>query len=147
MLTRAEMKEHVKAHLQHVLIPKDLPMGYVMKIAFLDAIITVIGLGIWFLPAVAGFYPGAFDTMVHVTLGALITILGFFRMALGHLSAWMEIVLIFLGLLVMRLPHFMSMEWNAKYNMGHLAAGGAVVVLAIISGLITAVAGKKYRKV
>jgi heme/copper-type cytochrome/quinol oxidase subunit 4 len=143
MLTRQEIQAHIKDHLQYVLIPKGLPLSYVIRIAFVDAIITVIGLSIWLTPLFAGFYPGAFDTTVHVALGALITALSFFRVTLAYLSAWVEIVLIALGILVLRIPHFMHMEWNSKYTMGHMAAGGAIIVLAAISGLMTWVQLKK----
>ncbi len=85
MITRQEIQAHVKDHLQYVLIPKGLPMGYVVRIAFVDAIITVIGLCVWLMPLAAGLYPGAFDTTVHVALGSLITTLAFFRVMLAQL--------------------------------------------------------------
>ncbi len=146
MLTRQEIQAHVKDHLQYVLIPKGLPLGYVLRIAFVDAIIMVIGLGVWLTPVAAGFYPGAFDTTVHIALGALITTLAFFRVTLAHRSAWIEIVLVPLGLLVMRVPHVMHLEGSPKYNMGHVGAGIAIVVLAIISGLMTFVGERRMRE-
>jgi hypothetical protein len=145
MVTRQEIEAHVKDHLHYVIIPKGLPLNYVLRIAFADAIITVIGLCIWLTPVFAGFYPGAFDTTVHVTLGALVTALAFFRVTLGYLSAWIEIVLIVLGLLILRIPHFMNMEWNSKYTMGHVSAGAAIIILAVISGLMTFVQLRKMK--
>jgi hypothetical protein len=145
MLTRQEIEAHVKDHLHYVLMPTEYPMGYVIRVALLDLVITAIGVGLVLTPVALGFLPGAFDTTVHVALGALIATLGLFRVLLAHGSAWVEIVLIALGVLVLRLPHFMHMEWNDKYTMGHMGAGGVVIVLAIISGLMTWAHMKKQR--
>jgi heme/copper-type cytochrome/quinol oxidase subunit 4 len=145
MMTRQEIQAEVKDHLFYVLVPKGLPLNYVLRIAFTDGIITVIGLCIWFTPLFAGFYPGGFNTTLHVTFGAIVTALAFFRVSLAYLSAWMEVPIIVLGLLILRLPAFLHMEWNAKYTMAHVAAGGAIVVLALISGLMTLIQHKKMK--
>jgi cytochrome b561 len=95
------------------------------------------------MPFARGWYPGAFDTTLHVTLGTLIATLAAFRVLLAYGSSWVEIVLIALGVLVMRLPHFNHMEWNARYTTFHMAAGAIVIVIGIISGLITTIEMKK----
>ena len=124
--------------------PPEYPRGYVTRIMAIDAVTTLIGLFIAVMPFALGWYPGAFDTTVHVTLGVLIAALGAFRVLLAYGSVWLEIVLIPLGILVLRLPHFMHHEgWDPKYTDTHIAAGAIVIIAAIISGLMTMVEMKK----
>jgi hypothetical protein len=122
----------------------DYPRGYVTRIMAIDAIITLVGLFIAAMPFAMGWYPGAFDTTVHVAVGVLIATLGAFRVLLAYGSSWVEIVLIPLGIIVLRLPHFMHHEgWDPKYTNTHVAAGAIVIIAAIISGLMTTIEMKK----
>jgi hypothetical protein len=125
--------------------------GYVVRIMALDMITTIIGLAVWLSPFAIGyhramgeFYPGGYDTMLHVTFGALITVLGAFRVMLAYRSFWVEIVLIPLGLFVLLLPKWMHMQWDPTYNTAHLVGGGVVIAVAVISGLMTIVENKKH---
>ena len=41
----------------------------------LDTLSTIVGLAVWLAPFALGWYPGGFNTTLHVTFGALITTL------------------------------------------------------------------------
>jgi hypothetical protein len=124
--------------------------GTVVGIMALDAITTIIGLAVWLAPFALGyhpatreFYPGGYDTMLHVTFGALIATLGAFRVMLAYRSHWIEIVLFVLGLFVLLLPTWLHMRWDATYNTAHLVGGAVVMVVAVISGLMSVIENRR----
>jgi uncharacterized membrane protein len=108
-----------------------------MKIMPLDTLICIIGLILAASPFIKHNFPADIDTTSHVALGMLIAVPAAFRAAVAYASLWIEVVEFFLGLIVFRLPTIMHMRWNAEYNTAHLALGGAVMVLAILSALVT----------
>ena len=113
----------------------------------LDAIIFLAGACLLAIPAIMGFYPGAIDTTVHVTLGSLICVCAVFRVLVAYGSAWLEIVLCVLGILTLLLPFSMHMRWDPHYNFLHLADGAVVVALSILSALMTFAQLRKIRPV
>jgi glucose-6-phosphate-specific signal transduction histidine kinase len=115
----------------------EYPAGYMLRIKVLDAIIFLIGLSLLATPAVFGFFPGAFDTTVHVTLGALISVCAVFRILVAYGSAWLEVVLCVLGVLTFFLPCFMHQYWHPQYATPHMIAGAVVVLVSVISGAMT----------
>ena len=118
-------------------MPPEYPAPHITRIKILDSLIFLAGLFILAYPAIHNFYPGDIDTTVHVALGCLITVCAAFRVLVAYGSAWLEIVLIVLGLITYRLPHFMHMQWNDHYALAHLIAGVAIIALALISALLT----------
>ena len=111
--------------------------SHIMKIMGLDALTCIIGLVLAASPFAMRHYPGDIDTTVHVALGALIATPAAFRMLVAYGSLWVEVVLFFLGLIVLRLPAMMNMQWDGQYRTAHLAAGAAIMVLSVISLLLT----------
>ncbi|MGN6366759.1 MAG: hypothetical protein ACTHN5_00580, partial [Phycisphaerae bacterium] len=101
--------------------------GHMVSIMALDTLSTIVGLAVWLSPFALGWYPGGYNTMLHVTFGALITTLAAFRVMLAYRSAWVEIVLFVLGLFVGLLPHWLHMECNATYTTAHWVGGGIVM--------------------
>lgn len=111
--------------------------GYVTMLMILDGVMTLIGLGVWAFPFADHFYPGGYNTMLHVTFGAMIATLAAFRVLLAYRSAWVEYVLFVLGFFVLMLPTWLHMRWDAAYNTGHMVAGAIVMVFALISAILT----------
>jgi hypothetical protein len=123
--------------------------GHMVRIMALDTLSTIVGLAVWLAPFALGFnramgtfYRGGYDTMLHVTFGALIATLAAFRVLLAYRSAWVEIVLFVLGLFVCLLPHWLHMEWNATYTTALWVGGGVVMGVALIGGIMTALENK-----
>jgi hypothetical protein len=126
---------------------KSYPKSHVTLIMGLNMITVLIGLSLVAGPFAKGWYPGSFDTTVHVGLGSLIAALGIFRALLGYGSVWLDVVLVALGALVLGLPSFMHMQWNGGYTMAHLAAGAIVIGVAVISALMTVPVIRRMRTV
>jgi hypothetical protein len=119
------------------LIDKTYPRTHVLAIATLNMLSVVVGLGMLLGPFLKHYYPGSFETTVHVALGGLIFIVAIFRAALGYGAIWMDVVLAAMGLIVFMLPTTMHMRWNGSYTMAHWVAGGVVMAVAVISALMT----------
>lgn len=117
--------------------------GHMTRITAVDALIFLIGLALLVGPFVMGMYPGDLDVTAHVTVGALIAILAIFRVLVAYGSLWIEVPIFFLGLIALRFPAIMHMEWNSQYSTGHLVAGGLVMALSILSALLTLPVMKK----
>lgn len=117
--------------------------AYSSIILVLDGITTLIGLGVLFLVFTWATTPGDYEVTLHVTFGALIATLGFFRAVMGYGDWWPEVPLFVLGLFVFLLPHWFSMGWDPRYTNAHLAAGGAVMAISVISAIITIIENKR----
>ncbi len=115
----------------------DYPKSHVVKIMGLDMLIFLIGLLLAAGPFAEQKFPGDFDTTVHVAVGALVAVLAIFRVLVAYGSIWIDIVLIAFGVITMSLPRIQHMMWNPQYNMAHLAAGGAIIVLSLGSLFLT----------
>src|SRR3954469_13214288 len=117
--------------------------GHMLKVKALDTITVVVGLLLAASPFIEHNFPGDFDTTVHVALGMLIAAPAAFRVAVAYGSLWVEVVLFVFGLLTFLMPRFEHMQWNPRYNIAHLVAGGLIMGVSIISGLITVPVLKK----
>ena len=122
----------------------EYPRSHMTRTMLLDGLIVVIGLFMLSMPFIGyfvhhdpHFYPADVDTTSHVALGALIATLAVFRVLVAYGSLWVEVCLFVLGLLVFSLPRIMVMQWHHEYNTTHMLAGGAVMALSVISGLMT----------
>jgi hypothetical protein len=115
-----------------------------IKIVPLDGLICIIGLIVAVHPILTHNYPADIDTTAHVALGMLIATPAAFRVLTAYASLWVEVVLFFLGLIVLCLPTIMKMQWNREYNTAHLALGGAVMVLSILSLIVTIPVARKH---
>jgi hypothetical protein len=124
----------------------EYPAGYVNRIKAVDAIIFLAGLIVLAGPAIFGFYPGAIETTVHITLGALIATCAVFRVLVAWGSAWLEIVLCALGVLTFLLPKFMHLSYDPKYNTLLMVTGAVIIVFSLISALMTFGELKKHRQ-
>jgi hypothetical protein len=116
---------------------KPYPKSHVMMIGALNMLSVLIGLALLVAPFAKGWFPGGFDTTVHVALGALVATAALFRAALGYGSTWLDVVLAALGVLVFLLPTTMHMRYHAGYSTAHMVGGGLVVVVAIVSLIAT----------
>jgi len=116
---------------------RQYPQSHITKVMVLDGLIFLCGLMALATPLIHGFYPADIETTSHVALGALICVLSVFRVLLAYGAAWMELPIFALGLIVFMMPRIMHMRWEEHYNHGHLIFGGAVMVLAVISALVT----------
>ena len=115
----------------------EYPASHILAIKVLDGLSFIVGLALLAIPVIHRFYPGDFDTTVHVTLGSLIAVCAIFRVLVAFGSAWLEIVLCALGVLTFSLPHLMHKRFDAHYNYVHLALGISLIALSIISGVFT----------
>ena len=115
----------------------EYPPAYILRIKAIDTISFLIGLVMLAIPAVHRFFPGDIDTTVHVALGCLIAVCAIFRVLVAWGSAWLEIVLFFLGLLVFLLPTFMHMRYEPHYHTVHMIAGAVLMAVSVISALMT----------
>jgi hypothetical protein len=115
----------------------EYPKAHMTRVMGLDALIFIVGLATLVSPLLMGDYPADIDTTAHVALGALIAVLAVFRVLIAYGAVWIEVCLFFLGLIVLRMPAMTHMQWDPKYNTGHLVAGGAVMVLSVISAALT----------
>ena len=123
----------------------EYPAGYMNRIKAVDALIFLAGLTILATPAIFHFYPGAIDTSVHITIGALVAVPAIFRVLVAYGSAWLEVVMFVLGFFTFMLPKWMHMSYDPKYNTLHLALGIAIMVLCAISAIMTFAELKKHR--
>jgi hypothetical protein len=124
---------------------KPYPKSHVMMIGALNMLSVLIGLAMLAAPFAKGWYPGGFDTTVHVALGALIAAAALFRAALGYGSIWLDVVLAALGVLTLMLPKWQHMQWNAGYTTAHLVGGGIVAAVAVLSLLVTIPVNRRMR--
>lgn len=124
---------------------RQYPKSHITRIMAIDGLVLVIGLALIATPFVKHFFPGDVDTTVHVALGALIAVLSFFRLALGYGSIWIDFCLFWLGLIVLRLPVIMHMQWNSGYNTAHLAAGGIVMAVAVLAAILTIPVNRTFK--
>jgi hypothetical protein len=122
------------------------PSGYVTRIKAIDSILFLAGLIVLAVPVLFHMYPGDIDVTVHVTLGALIAVPAIFRVLVAWGSAWLEVVIFVLGFFTLMLPKWMYMSYDGRYNTLHLAVGGVVMVLALISGIMSFAELRKHRE-
>ncbi len=113
------------------------PKGHVTRIMALNSISFIIGLAVAAAPFVKHFFPGDVDTTAHVAVGMLIVVLAIFRVLLGYGSTWIDFCLFWLGLIVFQFPSIMHMHWDSAYTGAHMAGGGIVMVIALISFVMT----------
>jgi hypothetical protein len=148
----AQMKK-IEIPLFFRLPPTEYPRRLVAPIMGLDGLIFLIGLAVLVSPFLMGYFPDAYptsvpgsqETTIHAALGAGIATLAVFRATLAYGSAWVELLNFVLGLITLSMPRIMSMQWNDGYSRGHLLAGGAIMALSMVSGLITIVAMRKMK--
>ena len=115
-----------------------------IKIVPLDGLICIIGLILAASPFIKYNFPADIDTTTHVALGMLIATPAAFRVLTAYASLWVEVVLFFLGLIVLRLPVIMHMQWSDEYNLAHLVLGGAVMALSVLSLIVTIPVARKH---
>jgi hypothetical protein len=118
--------------------------SHMMKVMALDTLTCIIGLLVAAYPFITTLYPGDIDTTSHIALGMLIAAPAAFRVLTAYASLWVEVVLAAFGVLVLLMPKIMHMSWDKHYNTAHLAAGGAIIVLSLISLIVTIPVAKKY---
>jgi hypothetical protein len=116
---------------------KTYPRTHVLTIAALNMLGVVIGLALAIGPFIKHYFPGSFETTVHIALGGLIFVCALFRAVLGYGSIWLDVCLAGMGLIVLMLPKTMHMQWNAGYTTAHLIAGGVVMAVAVLSLILT----------
>lgn len=119
------------------------PKSHILKVKAIDTLIAIIGLALAVSPFVEHAFPGDIDTTAHVAVGTLIFACGVFRAGIAYGSIWLEVVIFALGLIALCMPRMQHMQWNEKYNLAHLAAGGLCMLLAVVSGAITVPVLKK----
>ncbi len=125
---------------------RDYRRSYRATIMIIDGIMTITGLLVLGLVFTWAKTPGDYEVTLHVTFGALIATLSFFRASMGYGAAWPEFVLFVLGLFVFLLPTWIHMLWDGKYTTAHWTAGGIVMVLSVISAIITTLEVRRMRK-
>ena len=111
--------------------------GHMMRIMGLDAIVCILGLVLAVTPLIRHNFPADIDTTAHVTVGMLVATLAAFRVLLAYGSIWIDIVLIAFGVLALRMPAIMHMQWNAEYSTLHLVCGGGIVALSVLALILT----------
>jgi hypothetical protein len=113
------------------------PKSHIRRIMALDSLIALLGLALLASPFANHAFPGDIDTTVHVALGALIATLAAFRALLAYGGLWLECLLFIGGLLAFLMPRIQHMQWNHRYNTAHLAIGGLIMLLALLSAAFT----------
>ncbi len=126
--------------------PRHYPQSHVMAMMGLNMITFLIGLALAATPFLAHYFPGSLATTHHVALGALIALVAIFRVLVAHGSIWMDVVLFAFGFLTFMMPTWMRMHWNATYTTAHMAAGGIVMAVAVISALLTMATVSKMKR-
>src|SRR5690242_9688809 len=117
--------------------------SHMTKVMGLDTLTCITGLLLAVSPFAMHNFPADIDTTAHVALGMLIAAPAAFRVLVAYSSLWVEVVEMALAVIVLSLPTIMHQHWDPKYTNAHYAAGGAILVLSLISLVVTLPVTKK----